>query len=896
MKSEDRKEDHQVTAHVRTDVNMDELVRLHERRIASLMRSPERRFVGWFYDLRHKFTRGKSPTLQTFEEYLAKSWSMAGSSNPRTGSKKVHSSDLKRVNALFDKGKGGFQDAAIRELGRYAFSVNADNTVRANASLKIALLALASGQEERIFQAVEDLERFQIAKLPLDLQDTITIMKVKLFENLKGHKAAFPLVEERVRRGMASADLILLGSNCFADGIYKNEHAREDWINKAFSASGAQTGVGRLDPFSPLSIDNLGSATKQEQVDGGPLISVIMPVFNSQEFVATSVKSILAQSWANLELIIIDDCSTDATPEIIRELATGDSRIKVLSTPSNSGPYVARNIGLKAASGAFVTCQDGDDWSHPARLATQAAHLSANEQIVANTSLWARATSDLLFRTREQSTAVVHLNSSSLMFRRDLILRRIGFWDSVRFGGDTEFIKRIQVSFGAEAYVQLDAMLAVSRLHNASITRSIGSEYSGAKVGARKAYWHGYETWHSAAQDKHRDLHIEFPLAKRPFGIPALLDPKTSRTDRHYDVIIYSDFRHLGGNTASNLQELKVQISANISTAIVQVDRFDFNVSRPIHADVQALIDAGQIDVLVAGETATCDLVTIRFPAIFQEPQINLPLVKPRHVRVVVNQPPRRVEGEPPFYSIATCKKNIENVFGTPGEWVPIGPAVRAALTADNQQGHLSSEDWYNIVAIEDDLVTSLAWVDEVPVIGRHGRDNFEKWPTNVEALTGAYPLSDDVRVRILGGASYPISLLGRQPKNWTVYPFNSVAVEDFLKTIDFFVFFPHEGRIEAFGRTIIEAMAASKLVILPSVFRDLFGDAALYCKPGEVKELVLDLYSDKDRYITQVNKAKAIVSRRFGHDVHVTRVTALLGDPADLDQGRGGKELMQGG
>ena len=94
---------------------------------------------------------------------------------------------------------------------------------------------------------------------------------------------------------------------------------------------------------------------------------------------------------------------------------------------------------------------------------------------------------------------------------------------------------------------------------------------------------------------------------------------------------------------------------------------------------------------------------------------------------------------------------------------------------------------------------------------------------------------------------------------------------------MDFFVFFPHEGRIEAFGRTVIEAIASGALAILPRAFEPLFGPAALYCAPAEVGGVVAALRADRDAYLAQTARAEALVRSRFGFEQHVARLSRAM-------------------
>ena len=95
-----------------------------------------------------------------------------------------------------------------------------------------------------------------------------------------------------------------------------------------------------------------------------PLISVIVPVYNVEKYLRQCVDSILAQTYSNLEIILIDDGSADNCPQICDEYAGKDKRVRVIHQ-SNQGVSVARNAGLQAAKGQYVGFVDGDDWIYP---------------------------------------------------------------------------------------------------------------------------------------------------------------------------------------------------------------------------------------------------------------------------------------------------------------------------------------------------------------------------------------------------------------------------------------------------------------------------------------------------------------------------------------------------
>lgn len=88
-------------------------------------------------------------------------------------------------------------------------------------------------------------------------------------------------------------------------------------------------------------------------------VSVICPTYNCEKFVSETIQSVLSQSYSNIELIIVDDCSTDKTIEIVKSFS--DKRIKLIVNKTNSGAAFSRNVALKAATGEYIAFLDGDD-------------------------------------------------------------------------------------------------------------------------------------------------------------------------------------------------------------------------------------------------------------------------------------------------------------------------------------------------------------------------------------------------------------------------------------------------------------------------------------------------------------------------------------------------------
>jgi glycosyltransferase involved in cell wall biosynthesis len=107
-----------------------------------------------------------------------------------------------------------------------------------------------------------------------------------------------------------------------------------------------------------------------------PLVSVVMPVYNSEKYLRAAIDSILSQSYKNIELIVVDDGSSDSSKEII--LSYPDPRVRLLENESNSGIVFSRNKGLAAATGEYIATLDSDDMALPERIEKQVFFLDNN--------------------------------------------------------------------------------------------------------------------------------------------------------------------------------------------------------------------------------------------------------------------------------------------------------------------------------------------------------------------------------------------------------------------------------------------------------------------------------------------------------------------------------------
>lgn len=255
-------------------------------------------------------------------------------------------------------------------------------------------------------------------------------------------------------------------------------------------------------PDQPLALTNIAGDLNRVAaplgVEKGPLVSVVMAAYNASNTIEMAIECLLAQSWHNIEVVVVDDASTDDTLERVRRLASNDSRVRYLESDSNSGAYAARNRGMAQAQGEFVTVHDSDDWSHPQKIEKQVAPLLRSPHLVASYSWWVRVTDKLqCLGSWILGDSFLELNQSSWLIRRSALVAT-GVWDEVRVGGDVEFATRLQHHFGHAALESVlpEVPLAFSLTDSGSLTRTKATHITTLFHGLRRQYREAFSWWH----------------------------------------------------------------------------------------------------------------------------------------------------------------------------------------------------------------------------------------------------------------------------------------------------------------------------------------------------------------------------------------------------------------
>lgn len=122
---------------------------------------------------------------------------------------------------------------------------------------------------------------------------------------------------------------------------------------------------------------------KRQAKTSQPLVSVVMPAYNAGAYIAEAIESILNQTYKNLELIIVNDGSTDDTYAIAKKYAKKDRRVVVLHNDKHNGLSITANKGMRKTKGVYIARMDADDIALPERIEKQVAYLEAHKETVA---------------------------------------------------------------------------------------------------------------------------------------------------------------------------------------------------------------------------------------------------------------------------------------------------------------------------------------------------------------------------------------------------------------------------------------------------------------------------------------------------------------------------------
>jgi glycosyltransferase involved in cell wall biosynthesis len=409
-------------------------------------------------------------------------------------------------------------------------------------------------------------------------------------------------------RGLAAQDALRATQTPEADAWLRRLHSQ------VFGPKISQIAFVSEPTGSPL--DSLTVTAPEAQPGAcklkGPKVTVVMSTFQPNETVFAAVRSTLAQTYANLELLVIDDCSGDEYDDILARVAATDPRVRVLRQEVNGGTYKIRNRAMDEAEGELITFQDSDDWMHPQRLEFQVSNLLFHPDAVGNISLSTRLT-DRLEATESNRRLRIGLCEPALMFWRIKVRNKIGYFDHVRKGGDTEFRKRMNKAFDVDCpVVHPFRILTIQRADNGGLTQGeLGFRWIAE---FRTNYRDAYLYWHNKlgkATNWHVDRHgeREFYAPRQSYMLSA-----DARGPRSFDLVIAANLRD-NENVRAALVVYQSALAEGKSVAFLQLNNiYPRSLARSIGAPILDLLNNGKTELVYPADQITAKFVEIIAP------------------------------------------------------------------------------------------------------------------------------------------------------------------------------------------------------------------------------------------------------------------------------------------
>ncbi len=455
-------------------------------------------------------------------------------------------------------------------------------------------------------------------------------------------------------------------------------------INRVFNQRGLAP-IKKKELARRLALDNIiAKIPPRPTSQGAAKISVIIPAYNAYSTLAYAIESVLSQTWADIELIVVDDCSTDNTFAIAQRYAAQDPRVRALRQPRNMGAYEARNAGARISTGDFITVHDCDDWSHPQKLEMQLVPILDDSQLLGSFSYWTKVDWDMTIVGGWRPWGkLIDFNHSSFLFRRSL-LDSIGEWDNVLVTGDTEFIWRAEAKHGKDAFAKVcpDAPLSFSLAASTSLTQASNTHVKTVFYGLRRTYREAARWWH-AKEGKNLYLRNDDNKNRRPFPAPdAILSSPMSGPVSH---VLVSDFSRTALASEDRPIALLEKISGIRQTALFHWPNYCLDEDSPIDDRIFEITAKNNVRLLVPGETIDAEAAIIIQPEPLRWIPDSLPVFKCRSVIVIdEDSSDGALEDD--------IRVNIESAFGQSPIRLPL------SIVSDYLEVFecdLFSSDWY---------------------------------------------------------------------------------------------------------------------------------------------------------------------------------------------------------
>ena len=231
---------------------------------------------------------------------------------------------------------GGFSRYALRELEELRNCPSAESIERSKAAWYLARWYAFKHDYPR---ALDYLVFSRLVNPSVTPKKDQTLLEIDCLLRTRHVQEARKIIGQELNITGYDPDLYLAQANSYLidDGAlegFDTDGARLAWINRIYEEQGLLS-LAKLDPSRPLAIDNLATGTRSNKTDHRIKVSVIVPAYNAQNSLPFALRGLVAQTWRNLEIIVVDDCSLDETFAIAENFADQDPRVIALRQQKN---------------------------------------------------------------------------------------------------------------------------------------------------------------------------------------------------------------------------------------------------------------------------------------------------------------------------------------------------------------------------------------------------------------------------------------------------------------------------------------------------------------------------------------------------------------------------------
>lgn len=600
-------------------------------------------------------------------------------------------------------------------------------------------------------------------------------------------------------------------------------------------------------------------------VDDTDRVTVVMSAYRPDRDILVAASSVLASTWRNLELLVVDDGTPPGYEDVFGQVLALDDRVRLVRSERNRGTYAARNLGLREATGRYVTNHDSDDWMHPRRLERQVAVLREDPRLLACRSWALRALPDL---TLTYVGYPPHrINAASIMLRHPEVRGLVGGFDEVRKSADMELPNRLKaVRKGSVLDLGEDQLLQISQLTPGSLSRR--DARPGWTHWSRIAYRDAYTTWHARIREG-RAPALAGPGVRRPFPVP---EPSwaphraAAPAAPTFDVVVVNDWRVGRGSQAAVLDLARTLGSQGLRVALSTVEspvplaRTRDRARRELHE----LLRLGRVPLVHPEQELVAHQVLVTVPEAFT-------YLPGAPVAWQVGSVSCLVHRDVPE-DLARADANLARWLGRPPTWSP-QPGLDLA---DAPGDRLVPTDLLRSVpppAVRPHRRSGATR----PALGHDLPDEPGSWPGTRADLEALYLAPGEYDVLLAHPVRTALRILGREsaPPHWLGAGEGGVHQDGFLTLLDFYLAVAVETDLEV---PALRAVAAGCVPVLDDRWEPVFGGAALYATPATALREVLSVAGDPSRLEQLRAEGAVLLGRRARHTVEQVRTLARHG------------------